>query len=84
MMVVFSQYLKNVPVPVPVYTPKGGFRVVRAPVFKLFPVRKARRHLVKYTELIGSLKLGNVWFFVRLIFGPHWPMNQLNQNLNIA
>merc|ERR1719188_187611 len=38
MMVVFSQYLKNVPIPLPVYTPKGGFRVVKAPVFKLFPV----------------------------------------------
>ena len=44
MMVVFSQYLKNVPLPVPVYTPKGGFRVVRAPVFKLFPVREAHRN----------------------------------------
>ena len=39
MMVVFSQYLKNVSLPVPVYTPTGGFRIVRAPVFKLFPVR---------------------------------------------
>ena len=38
MMVVFSQYLKNVPIPLPVYTPKEGFRVVKAHVFKLFPV----------------------------------------------
>ena len=35
-------------------------------------------------ELIGSLKLGNVWVFVQLIFGPRWPMNQLNKNLSIA
>ena len=40
MMVVFSQYLKNISLPFPVYTPKGGFRIVKAPVFKLFPVRK--------------------------------------------
>ena len=35
-------------------------------------------------ELIGSLKLGNVWFFVLLILGPPWPMDQLNKNPNIA
>ena len=34
--------------------------------------------------LIGSPKLGNVWVFVQLIFGPGWPMNQLNKNPNIA
>ena len=27
---------------------------------------------------------GNVLVFVQLIFGPHWPMNQLNKNQNIA
>ena len=42
MMVVFSQYLKNISLPFPVYTPKGGFRVVKAPVFKLFPVRESQ------------------------------------------
>ena len=31
-------------------------------------------------ELIGSLKLDNVGVFVQQIFGPHWPMNQLNKN----
>ena len=36
------------------------------------------------TEVTGSLKLGNVWVFVQLIFGPPWPMNQLNKNPNIA
>ena len=36
------------------------------------------------SELIGSLKLGNVWVFVQQIFCPLWPMNQLNKNPNIA
>ena len=36
------------------------------------------------SELIGSLKLGNVWVFVQQIFCPRWPMNQLNKNPNIA
>ena len=35
-------------------------------------------------ELIVSPKLSNVWVFVQLIFGPFWPMNQLNKNPNIA
>ena len=35
-------------------------------------------------ELLGSLKLGNVRVFVQLIFGPCWPMNQINKNPNIA
>ena len=35
-------------------------------------------------ELVGSLKLGNVLVFVQLIFGPRWPMNQLNKKSNIA
>ena len=35
-------------------------------------------------ELIGSLKLGNVWVSVQLIFGPRWPMHRLNKNPNIA
>ena len=34
--------------------------------------------------VMGSLKLGNVLVFVQLIFGPFWPMNQLNKNPNIA
>ena len=37
----------------------------------------------KSPELMGSLKLGNVWAFVQLIFGPRWPMNQLIKNPNI-
>ena len=35
-------------------------------------------------EVSGILEFGNVWVFVQLIFGPHWPMNQLNKNPNIA
>ena len=35
-------------------------------------------------EVVKSLKLGNVWVFVQLIFGPRCPMNQLNRNPNIA
>ena len=31
-----------------------------------------------------SPKLGNDWVFGQLIFGPCWPMNQLNKNPNIA
>ena len=49
------------------------------------------QHLVEHfvcigplPELIGSLKLGNVWDLVQLIFGPRCPMNQLNKNSNIA
>ena len=33
---------------------------------------------------VESLKLGNVWVFVQLIFCPRWPINQLNNNPNIA
>ena len=29
-----------------------------------------------YAELMGSLKLGNVWGFVQLVFGPGYPMNK--------
>ena len=32
-----------------------------------------------YSQLMGSLKLSNVWVFAQLIFGPCWPMNQLNK-----
>ena len=39
---------------------------------------------VEYLEVVRSLKLGNVWAFVQLIFGPPCPMNQLNKNPNIA
>ena len=39
---------------------------------------------LKSPELIGSLKLGNVWVFVQLNFGLRLPMNQLNKNSNIA
>ena len=46
---------------------------------------RSYRHLCpQQLELIKSLKLGNVRFFVQLIFGPRWPMNQLNKNPNIA
>ena len=36
------------------------------------------------TELIGSLKLGNILAFVQHISGLPWPMNQLNKTPNIA
>ena len=36
------------------------------------------------SEVSGILELGNVWIFVQLTFSPHWPMNQLNKNPNIA
>ena len=35
-------------------------------------------------ELIGSLKLGNVWVFVQLIHRPTRNKNQLYKNPNIA
>ena len=35
-------------------------------------------------ELMRSLKLGNVWVFVQLIFSLCWSMNQLYKNSNIA
>ena len=35
-------------------------------------------------ELIGSLKLGNVWVFVQLIHRPTRTKNQLYKNPNIA
>ena len=35
-------------------------------------------------EVSGFLELSNVWVFVQLFFCPHWPMNQLNKNPNIA
>ena len=56
----------------------------------LRPVVEVARHLAHtpesqfslrfqlLAELIGSLRLDNVWVFVQLIFGPHWPMNWLN------
>ena len=34
-------------------------------------------------EVSGILESGNVWVFVQLIFGPLWPMNQVNKNPNI-
>ena len=36
------------------------------------------------SELIGSLKLGNVWVFVQQIFCPRRPMNPLNKDPNIT
>ena len=36
------------------------------------------------SELVGSLKLGNVWVLVQLIFGTPCPINQLNKSPNIA
>ena len=49
------------------------------------------QHLVEHfvcigplPELIGILKLGNVWDLVQLIFGPRCPMNQLKKNQNIT
>ena len=35
--------------------------------------------MVTWLGLIGSLKLGNVWVSVQLIFCPLWPMNHLNK-----
>ena len=35
-------------------------------------------------EVSEKLELCNVGVFVQLIFYPHWPMNQLNKNPNIA
>ena len=47
-----------------------------------FPSRKV---IIKVNaELIGSLKLGNVWVFVQLIHRPTWTKNQLYKNPNIA
>ena len=37
-----------------------------------------------WAELMGSLKLNNVWIVVQLIFCPRWPMNQLNKNPNVS
>ena len=34
------------------------------------------------TRGVRNPELGNVWVFVQLIFGPHWPLNQLNKNPN--
>ena len=48
----------------------------------LFPLKL--RFLEQPSEVSGILELGNVWGFVQLIFGPHWPMNQLNNNPNIT
>ena len=31
-------------------------------------------------SLIGSLKLGNVWGFLQLIFGPGWPAEQKSKH----
>ena len=35
-------------------------------------------------ELKETLKFGNVWVFVQLVFGLRLPMKQLTKNLNIA
>ena len=32
----------------------------------------------------ADMKLGNVCVLVQLMFGPCWPMNQLDNNPNIA
>ena len=37
-----------------------------------------------WAEVSGILEFGNVWGFVQLIFGPFWPINQLNTSPNIA
>ena len=50
--------------------------------YQLHPVHFITETLL--TEVSGILELGNVWVFVQLLFGPHWPMNQLNKNPNIA
>ena len=47
------------------------------------PPRRRVHCEVKYksmSELMGSLRLGNVWVIVQLVFGPCWPVNQLNKN----
>ena len=48
------------------------------------PKKLSYKVIVLLSEVSGILELGNVWVFVQLIFGPHWPMNQLNKNPNIA
>ena len=35
------------------------------------------------SEVSGILELDDVWVFVQLIFGPHWPIDHLNKNSNI-
>ena len=61
-------------------------------LYELFPYLP----LPLFTPLFGWLcfkeisradrksQLKTVWVFVQLIFGPHWPMNQLNKDPNIA
>ena len=52
------------------------------------PFPRPGRHklckIKKCTEMIGSLKLGNVWVFVKLISRPIRTKNQLYKNPNIA
>ena len=48
------------------------------------PSKHIERESERNSELIGSLKLVDIWDFVQLIFGLHRPMNQLNKDPNIA
>ena len=45
------------------------------------PTRRTRRPL---PELIGSLKLGNVWVFVQLIHWPRRPKNHVYKKPNVT
>ena len=38
MLVIFSQYLRNFKMPVPFYTKRDGFHIIRTNFIKLFPV----------------------------------------------
>ena len=44
-----------------------------------FRVESFHFPLMFRADICKSLKLIDVWVFVQLIFGPPWPMNQLNK-----
>ena len=70
----------------------SGVAFVRLEQLCPFPTKELQEAVAPFkraksefqADLIGSLKLDNIWGFVQLIFGPHWPMNQLNENPNIS
>ena len=45
---------------------------------------KATHQLWDYQGYQESWSWAMLWVFVQLIYCPHWPMNQLNKNPNIA
>ena len=62
----------------------NSVKLILQNLFLDLPPQTVDTVLASFAELIGSLKLGNVWVFKQLIFSRGWPMNQLNRNLNIA